>query len=214
MNRPTRRLWESRRSPPPGRTLPSASPATCASNLINEFRFNALWNLINLEAYFQGRDFNKDAGIRGLEETKRSFDIGSFPDFNWSGYTGLAGSSFDQRPKTQDRYTQEFVDNMTWIKGKHVVKFGTKIRLLLSGSAPIARTMRAVDVQRTEYGESGEHHADRRLVCRLGAGLPPNRRIAAIRRTPSAAITTAWHFFVQDDIKVSRPADAQPRLAL
>ena len=40
---------------------------------------------------------------------RRSFDTGSFPDFGWSGYTGINGSSFDQRPKTQDRYTLEFV---------------------------------------------------------------------------------------------------------
>lgn len=96
--------------------------------LINEFHFNTLYGLIQLQPFLAGRDFNKEAGIRGLDETKRSFDIGSFPDFAWAGYASLTGSAFDQRPKTQDRYAREFVDNMTWIKGKHVVKFGTKIR--------------------------------------------------------------------------------------
>ncbi|MGH9719371.1 MAG: carboxypeptidase regulatory-like domain-containing protein, partial [Bryobacteraceae bacterium] len=111
-----------------GQNVTVSLTSSLRPNIINEFRFNALWGIITLEAYLQGRDFNKEAGIRGLEETKRSFDIGSFPDFNWSGYTGLAGSSFDQRPKTQDRYAHDFTNNTTWIKGKHVVKFGTKIR--------------------------------------------------------------------------------------
>ena len=80
-------------------------------------RFNTLYRFITLEAVSPGTDFNKEAGITGLEQTERSFDTGSFPDFSWSGYTGLTGSAFDQRPKTQDRYTREFVDNLTWIKG-------------------------------------------------------------------------------------------------
>jgi hypothetical protein len=42
--------------------------------------------LIKLGPYLLGRDFNKDAGIKGMDETKRSFDVGSFPDFAWSGY--------------------------------------------------------------------------------------------------------------------------------
>src|SRR5262249_3907558 len=45
--------------------------------LMNEVRFNMLYGLIHLNPYLLGRDFNKDAGIKGMEETKRSFDIGS-----------------------------------------------------------------------------------------------------------------------------------------
>ena len=93
------------------------------SNMVNEFRFNTLYGLISLNPYLAGTDFNKSAGVTGMEDTRRSFDTGSFPDFAWAGYANLAGSAFDQRPKTQDRYTREFVDNISWIRGKHVVKF-------------------------------------------------------------------------------------------
>src|SRR6266566_3574628 len=107
------RLGEPGNSPPlgiansntRGQNYTTSITSNLRPTLLNEFRFNMLYGLIKLAPYLQGRDFNKDAGIKGMEETKRSFDIGSFPDFSWSGYAGLAGSTFDQRPKTQDRYT-------------------------------------------------------------------------------------------------------------
>lgn len=171
--------------------------------LLNEFRFNTLYGLISLNPFLLGRDFNKEAGITGLEETRRSFDTGSFPDFNWSGYTGLAGSTFDQRPKTQDRYTREFVDNLTWIKGSHVFKFGTKIRYYswLGTDSKAYMGLWNFNGQNTENPASptgtGDSFADWML------GLPSS----AQRSFPSDTFGgdyTAWHFFVQDDIKVSR----------
>ena len=50
--------------------------------ILNEFRSNTLYGIITLAPYLQGKDFNKEAKIKGTEETKRSFDIGSFPDFS------------------------------------------------------------------------------------------------------------------------------------
>ncbi|MBC8166453.1 MAG: carboxypeptidase regulatory-like domain-containing protein, partial [Bryobacteraceae bacterium] len=171
--------------------------------IINEFRFNTLYGLISLNPFLLGRDFNKEAGITGLEDTRRSFDTGSFPDFNWSGYTGLAGSSFDQRPKTQDRYTREFVDNLTWIKGAHVFKFGTKIRYYswLGTDSKQYMGLWNFNGQNTENpanpSGTGDSFADWML------GLPSS----ATRSFPSDTFGgdyTAWHFFVQDDIKVTR----------
>lgn len=180
--------------------------ASITSNLrptiLNEFRFNTLYGLIKLAPYLSGRDFNKDAGIKGMEQTKRSFDIGSFPDFAWSGYAGLAGSTFDQRPKTQDRYTQEFTDNVTWIKGKHVVKFGVKIRYYswLGTDSKNYMGNWTFNGQNTENpvspARTGDPFADWAL------GLPANGG----RGYPSdtfGGFYTAWHPFVQDDVKVS-----------
>ncbi len=97
-------------------------------NFMHEFRFSYLPTIINLEAFGQGRDYNKEAGVLGFEETGRPGVTGSFPDFNWSGYTAMNGSAFDQRPKTQDFKVYEWTDNLTWIKGRNIYKFGTKIR--------------------------------------------------------------------------------------
>ena len=170
--------------------------------LLNEFRFNTLYGLIALAPYLQGRDFNKDAGIKGMEETKRSFDIGSFPDFAWSGYASLNGSTFDQRPKTQDRYTLEFTDHLTWIHGKHVVKFGGKVRHYqwLGTDSKIYMGNWTFNGQNTENPANSARTGD--AFADWALGLPANGG----RGYPSDTFGgdyTAWHGFIQDDFKVS-----------
>lgn len=171
-------------------------------SLINEARFNTLYGLIDLKPYLLGRDFTKEAGITGLEETRRSFDTGSFPDFNWSGYASLTGSAFDQRPKTQDRHMREFVDNLSWIKGRHVFKFGTKIRHYswLGTDSKSYMGLWNFNGQNTENpaasAGSGEPFADWML------GLPSSVTRAYPSDTFGGSFT-AWHFFAQDDIRVS-----------
>ena len=172
------------------------------ANLLNEFRYNNLYGLIKLNPYLLGRDFNKDAGIKGMEETKRSFDIGSFPDFAWAGYAGLAGSTFDQRPKTQDRYTLEFTDNLTWIRGKHIVKAGTKIRhyqWLGTDSKTYMGTW-TFNGQNTQNPASPTRTGD--AFADWALGLPQNGGRGYPSDTFGGAYT-AWHFFLQDDFKVS-----------
>lgn len=172
------------------------------SSLVNEFRFNTLYGLIDLNPYLLGRDFNKDAGIRGMEETKRSFDIGSFPDFAFAGYAGLSGSTFDQRPKTQDRYTLEFTDNATWIRGKHVVKFGAKIRHYswLGTDSKNYMGQWNFNGQNTLNPASPTRTGD--AIADFVLGLPQNGG----RGYPSDTFGgdyTAWHLFFQDDFKLS-----------
>ena len=185
-----------------GQNFTASLNTNLRSNLINEFRFNALWGIITLEAYLQGRDFNKDAGIRGLEETKRSFDIGSFPDFNWSGYTGLAGSTFDQRPKTQDRYSHDFTNNTTWIAGKHVVKFGTRIRHYqwLGTDSKTYAGLWTFNGQNTENPASPARTGDAFADWALGFPSSGNRGYPS---DTFGGDSNAWHLFVQDDFKVS-----------
>ena len=111
-----------------------------------------------------------------MENLRRSFDTGSFPDFAWSGYAGINGSSFDQRPKTQDRYTLEFTDNLTWIKGRHVVKFGGKMRHYqwLGTDSKNYMGNWTFNGQNTENPAIRDAH--RRFVRRLGAGPACQRR--------------------------------------
>lgn len=170
--------------------------------LLNEFRVNMLYGLIKLAPYLWGKDFNKEAGVKGMEETKRSFDTGSFPDFAWSGYASLAGSSFDQRPKTQDRYTREFVDNVTWIRGKHVVKFGGKERYYSWLGTDSKNYMGdwSFNGQNTENPASPTRTGD--PIADWVLGLPASGG----RAYPSDTFGgdyNAWHLFIQDDIKLT-----------
>lgn len=170
--------------------------------LLNEFRFNILYGLIHLSPFLPGTDFNKAAGIAGLENLRRSFDTGSFPDFAWSGYAGINGSSFDQRPKTQDRYTLEFTDNLTWIKGRHVIKTGLKMRHYqwLGTDSKNYMGNWTFNGQNTENPASPTRTGD--SIADWVLGLPAN----AGRGFPSDTFGgsyTAWQGFVQDDFKVN-----------
>ena len=170
--------------------------------VLNEFRLNMLYGVIKLAPYLQGTDFNKEAKIKGMEETKRSFDIGSFPDFGWSGYAGLAGSTFDQRPKTQDRYTKEFTDSITWIKSKHVIKVGGKYRYYswLGTDSKTYMGSWAFNGQNTENPANNARTGDAFADWVLGLPQSGNRGYPS---DTFGGDYNAWHLFFQDDIKVN-----------
>ncbi len=98
------------------------------ANKVNEVRVHYLPSHVRLQAFLQGPDFNAQFGVTGLSAQLRGGTGGSFPDYAWSGYGGLTGSAFDQRPKSQDRKAFEGTENFTILTGRHSIKFGTLIR--------------------------------------------------------------------------------------
>jgi hypothetical protein len=172
------------------------------ADMIHEFRFNYLVNALSNAPYLLGTDFNKEAGITGLEETKIPGNAGSFPDFSWSGYSAIQGSAFDQRPKTQDRKAYELMDNLTWIKGKHVLKAGGKIRYhrwLGTDSRQYVGSF-SFNGQITENPAGTSGTGDSYADFLLGY---PNSVARAYPGKTFGGYGTYWHGFVQDDWKVS-----------
>src|SRR6202011_2891748 len=112
-----------------GQNIVAALISNITPSVINEARFSYLPNSVDLQAFLQGTDFYKQTGVTGFEDTgHRPGVAGSFPDFGWSGYASMSGSTFDQRPKTQDLRVWEWSDSVTWIKGRHIFKTGANIR--------------------------------------------------------------------------------------
>src|SRR4030095_14313224 len=101
---------------------------TLTAALLHDIRFSYVPSIVDLDPFLRGQNPYESLGVRGFEETERPGFGGSFPDFGWSGYTAMNGSAFDQRPKTQDLKVWEVSDNLTWVKGRHIVKFGGKYR--------------------------------------------------------------------------------------
>jgi len=176
-----------------GQNLVASVTNILTQNLTHEFRFSYLPATVDLEAYGQGTDFNKDAGIRGFEETARPGVVGSFPDFSWSGYAAMNGSAFDQRPKTQDLKVYEWTDNLTWVAGRNIYKFGTKIRRWV----PLFTDSKQYQGQWTFNGSiSGEAFADFMLGY-------PRQVTRAFPADVFGGEGNYYHFYFQDDIKVS-----------
>ena len=175
---------------------------TLSSALLHEVRFSYLPAVVDLEAFLQGTDQYASAGVRGFEETARPGVGGSFPDFSWSGYTAMNGSAFDQRPKTQDLKVWEVTDNVTWIKGRHIVKFGGKFRRwvpLFTDSKQYAGQW-TFDGSITQNPASPAGTGDAFADFLLGY---PRQVTRAFPADTFGGQANYWHGYVQDDFKVS-----------
>jgi hypothetical protein len=182
--------------------LVASTTNTLRPTLMHEFRFNYLPANMNLAPFLAGTDFNQAAGIRGFEETGRPGITGSFPDFSWSGYTAMNGSAFDQRPKTQDLKVYEWTDNITWIKGAHIFKFGAKIRRWV----PLMTDSKQYQGQWAFNGSNTQDPASP-----AGTGHPfadfllglPRSVVRAYPADTFGGYANYWHFYFQDDLKVN-----------
>ena len=185
-----------------GQNLAASLTSTLSPTLVHEARFSWLPQFIDLQAFKQGTDFNSLAGIQGFANLARPDTGSSFPDFSFSGYTTLGGSSFDQRPKTQNFQLFQGLDNLTWIHGRHIWKFGTEIRYwrpLFTDSASYqgAWNFTGVNTQ-NPLSPSGTGDA----IADFLLGVP----FSGARSYPGSEFggdATFWHFFFQDDFKVN-----------
>ena len=185
-----------------GQNLVAALTSTFSPTMLNEFRFSYLPQIVDLEPFGLGTNYLQEARIIGFEETGRPGVVGSFPDFTWSGYSNMSGSAFDQRPKTQDLKVLEFTDNLTLIRGRHILKGGFKIRRWMPHftDSKQYQGVWAFNGFATQNpaspGGTGDAFADFML------GMP--RQVT--RSFPADVFggqATYWHFYVQDDIKVN-----------
>jgi hypothetical protein len=185
------------------RNIAAALTSNLRPNMIHEARFSYMFGKYRSTAYFQGQgsQFDQQAGLTGLEATQQA-DISTLPAFSWSGYTGFSGNGGDGRPKWQDRTVYEYTDNLTWIKGKHIVKFGARIHYF----EPLFTDVRSqngvfnftgiMTQNPLSSGGTGDSFADWML------GFPND----ASRSNPATwwgGYGTYWHFFVHDDLKLS-----------
>jgi Carboxypeptidase regulatory-like domain len=172
------------------------------SNKVSEFRAHYLFSRIRLSAFLEGQDINDQAGATGFEQILRPGTGGSFPDYSWSGYSGISGSAFDQRPKGQNRRAFEPTYNFTIIKGKSTWKFGTLVRDYQwigydSEQYVGVWTMSGINTQNPAHtGGTGDGFADWML------GYP-----ASVQRAYPANFfggqNTYYQFFGQNDYRVS-----------
>lgn len=112
----------------PARNVGAALTSNLRPNMIQELRGNYMFGEYRSEAYFQGAGaaINRQIGLTGLESLQDP-GTSSIPAFSFSGYSGFSGNGGDGRPKWQERWSWEVTDNLTWIKGRHILKFGIRI---------------------------------------------------------------------------------------
>jgi hypothetical protein len=185
-----------------GQNMVAALTSTFSPTVLNELRFSYLPQVVDLEPFGLGTNYLQEAGIRGFEETGRPGVVGSFPDFTWSGYSNMSGSAFDQRPKTQDLKVLEFIDNVTFIRGRHIFKAGTKVRRWLPyfTDSKQYQGVWAFNGFATQNPASPAGTGDAFADFMLGL---PRQVTRAFPADTFGGQATYAHFFIQDDIKVN-----------
>ncbi len=184
------------------------------NNMVQDFRVHGLPSHVRLSAFLQGPDFNAANGIGGFSGLARPDTGESFPDYSWSGYNALQGSTFDQRPKSQDRRVLEPTDTFTILKGRQSLKFGVLIRYyqwLGYDSATYAGSFgfTGIETQDPVLASSVSGCSPANAVCKGGdafADFLLGYPASVVRAYPGANFGgQGWYkqFFGQDDIHVS-----------
>ena len=98
---------------------------TLSPTVVNEFRFgfNYFFNTYGRELAFE-RDVTGELAIPGTVPIPP--EAWGIPSIGISGYSGFGDST--EGPYTNRNKVFEFIDNMSWIKGKHALKVGGSLR--------------------------------------------------------------------------------------
>jgi hypothetical protein len=174
------------------------------SSLVHEVRFSRMYGEYRSTAYFQGEGVNlvqQQAGVKGLEGIQDP-NIASLPAFTISGIQGFSGNAGDGRPKWQDRGEYELIDSLTWIKGRHIMKFGGRM---------YHRNILFTDARSHNGVFNYTGIMSQRPVTSAGTGVAFADFIlgypASVTRSNPATwwggSGTYWHGFIQDDFRLT-----------
>jgi hypothetical protein len=94
------------------------------ANLYNEARFGFTRNDSGYSNSYNGTAFAQSLGLQGLPGVPAFFN--GLPDVSFSG--NLTGLNADRLDGITQGRTYQAVDNLSWIKGRHTVKFGFDYR--------------------------------------------------------------------------------------
>jgi hypothetical protein len=108
------------------RNLVLSDSYTLTPQLVNEFRFGYS-HLNTAQTYpFSGASAVAGLGLQGLDLSNAGTD-GGFPGFSFGAGTGFTSIGHDDIGPSSSR-TIQYTDNLSWIKGKHTLKFGVDYR--------------------------------------------------------------------------------------
>ncbi|HEY1947342.1 MAG TPA: TonB-dependent receptor [Bryobacteraceae bacterium] len=99
---------------------------TIGANLFNEVRFGLTYYALQVNFPLSGATAVDTLGLQGLNLGDVP-NVNAFPTFNFTDGTGFTTLGRDKTGITRSQ-TAQIADNLSWIKGKHTMKFGVDFR--------------------------------------------------------------------------------------
>jgi hypothetical protein len=96
-------------------------------HLVNEARFGLSYWQLKIVFPIPGAQAISTLGLTGLDISDHP-TAGAFPAFNFSDDVGNYSPVGRDKDGTTKSQTIQFADNLTWIRGKHTMKFGMDVR--------------------------------------------------------------------------------------
>jgi hypothetical protein len=182
----------------PGRSVVVSDTHTFSPNLVNEVKLGFNRTYTESHDWNFGVDVQSQLGIKGIDNPSNDPAISSMPQFSFGGAIPIAASTGRNQTYTAQN-TYQIIDNVSWFKGRHSIKFGVDIRRL------------QVNNQNKPLSIRGTYAFDDRLSglayanFLLGYISTATRGIARPNAYPRSTFSG---FYIQDDFRV------HPRLTL
>ena len=184
-------------------SLTGAHDWVISPRIVNEFR--AGWTGLHQATAFgiSGSQIEDQLGLTPYIQQGHAFlgQVNTTPNVRIAGFqrTGGVGSN---RQQTQ---TYQFLDNLSWIRGKHTVKVGGDFRYL---TALYTSVFDALWLGRYNFTKSVTGPVIGNPYAAFLLGVPSSDTIATVLYPDTNAYGKAYAFYAQDDWKIT------PRLTL
>jgi hypothetical protein len=176
----------------PGRSVVISDTHTFNAVLVNEFKVGFNRTYSNSSDTNFGVEVQSALGIRGIDNPTNDPSIGSMPRFSFGGAIPIAQSTGrNQRYNGQNTY--QLIDNVSWTRSRHNIKFGVDVRRL------------QVNDQNKPLELRGSYSFDDRLSGLAYANFLlgyPSGAVRATARPNAYPRSTYAGFYWQDDFKL------------
>jgi hypothetical protein len=161
-------------------------------SLVNDLRFNYGNRIAHALTQGVGSNAIQELGLTGVSDN-------AFPNLAPAGYSALGSTNQDRRQYPIQNY--QFVDNLSWIHGRHALKFGAEVRKSLNYEINLSTASGSFSFATQPTGLPGDSSTGNGLASML-LGFP-----TAFSQSQTQVINRySWYLagFVQDDFTVNR----------
>ncbi len=111
----------------PGRSLVISDTHTFTPSLVHELKLGFNRTVFANTDYNFGKDVQSLLGIQGIANPGNDPGIAGMPSFSFGGAVPVAASTPRNRSGSAQN-TYQIIDNISWFRGRHTIKFGVDIR--------------------------------------------------------------------------------------